>query len=146
MFQELKAGYGRTKGLLIGGVIHGVWHFPVMLAVGYEYGKDYIGAPLLGLVVFCIYTMSMGIVSDFLYVRSGSMWLPVILHGMINSAASPRMLLGNSHPDRSIFGPVDVGLIALLPMAICAAYLLWYQYKLEQMELEKIFGNNSFSV
>ncbi len=132
MYQELKARFGRTKGLLIGGVIHGVWHFPVMLAAGYEYGKDYIGAPLLGLVVFCIYTMSMGIISDFLYVRSGSIWLPAILHGMINSDASPRMLLGNSHPERSVFGPVDVGLIAALPMVMCAAFLLWYQHKENQ--------------
>ena len=37
-----------------------------MIFVGYEYGKDYIGAPVLGLFVFCLYTISMGIVSDFL--------------------------------------------------------------------------------
>ena len=129
MYPELKAGYGRTKGLLIGGVIHGAWHFPAIIIAGFEYGKDYIGAPLLGLIVFCIFTISMGIVLDFLYVKSGSIWLSAILHGMINAEASPRMVLGNGHPERSVFGPVDVGLIAAIPMMSCAAFLLWYQYK-----------------
>ena len=53
MYPELKDAYGRTKGLLIGGVIHGAWHFPAIILFGFEYGKNYIGAPLLGLVVFC---------------------------------------------------------------------------------------------
>ena len=141
MYPELKAGYGRTKGLIIGGVIHGAWHFPVMLMVGYEYGKDYIGAPLFGLVVFCLYTVSMGIISDFLYMRSGTIWLSALFHAMINAEASPRMLLGNDHPERSVLGPVDVGLIAAIPMVTCAAFLLWYQYKQEQAELEETFGS-----
>ncbi len=50
------------------------------------------------------------------------------------------MLLGNDHPERSVLVPVDVGLIAAIPMVTCAAFLLWYQYKQEQMELEETFG------
>ena len=137
MYPELKDGYGRTKGLLIGGVIHGAWHFPAMILFGYEYGKDYIGAPFLGLVVFCLFTVAMGIVADFLYVKSESIWLPAIFHAMINSEFSPRMVLGNSHPERSIFGPVDIGIIGMLPMAAVAVFLLWYQHKREQMEIEE---------
>ena len=143
MYPELKTKYGRTKGLLIGGVIHGAWHFPVMLLVGYEYGRDYIGAPVLGLFVFCMFTVSMGIVADFLYTKSGSIWLPAIFHAMINSSVSPRILKGDSHPERSIFGPSDIGMIAMLPMAAFAAFLLWYQYKREQMELEELFSGES---
>ena len=145
MYPELKAGYGRTKGLLIGGVIHGAWHFPAMLLAGFEYGKDYIGAPLLGLVVFCFFTVAMGIIADFIYVRSCSIWLPAIYHAMINSAFSPRMVSGNHHPERSIFGPSDIGLIAMIPMVTCASILLWYQYKHEQMELEEAFDGISSS-
>lgn len=137
MYPELKDGCGRTKGLLIGGVIHGTWHFPAMIIFGFEYGKDYIGAPLLGLVVFCFYTVAMGIVADFLYVKSGSIWLPAIFHAMINSEFSPRMVLGNSHPECSIFGPVDIGIIGMLPMAAVAVFLLWYQHKRERMEIEE---------
>lgn len=137
MYPMLKEGYGRTKGLIVGGVIHGAWHFPAMILAGFEYGKDYIGAPLLGLVVFCIYTVAMGIIADFLYVKSGSIWLPAIFHAMINSEFSPNMVSGKKHPERSVFGPVDIGLIAMIPMVTCAAFLLWYQYKHEQMEIEE---------
>lgn len=140
MYPTLKEGYGRTKGLLIGGVIHGAWHFPAMLLFGFEYGKDYIGAPFLGLIVFCLYTAAMGIVADFLYVKSDSIWLPAIFHAMINSTFSPRMVLGNSHPERSIFGPVDIGIIGMLPMASVAVFLLWYQHKQEQMKIEECFS------
>ncbi|MBQ9898476.1 MAG: CPBP family intramembrane metalloprotease [Ruminococcus sp.] len=145
MYPELEESHGRTKGLLIGGAIHGAWHFPGMLLAGFEYGTDYIGAPVLGLVVFCFYTVAMGIISYHLYVKSGSIWLPAIFHAMINSESSPRMLLGNSHPERSVFGPVDIGLIAMLPMAACAAFLLWYQYKREQTEPENDLYADSFS-
>ena len=146
MFPELKVGYGRTKGLLIGGLIHGAWHFPAMILVGYEYGKDYIGAPLLGLLIFPLFTISTGIISDFLYVRSGSIWLPAILHGAVNAEISPSIFMSKGHSERSIFGPVDVGLIGMLPMLICAAFLLWYQHKREQLEFEEIFDGNSISV
>jgi len=146
MYPELKNKHGRTKGLLIGGVIHGAWHFPVMIGVGYEYGKEYIGAPVLGLVVFCLFTVSMGIVADFLYVKSGSIWLPAIFHATINGAPSPGILLSDSHPERSIFGPFDIGLISMIPMAVCAVFLLWYQYNREQMELDELFDDNSFSL
>ncbi len=53
--------------------------------------------------------------------------------------------MGNSHPERSVFGPVDIGLIAMLPMAACAAFLLWYQYKREQVERENDSDGDSFS-
>lgn len=90
--------------------------------------------------------VSMGIIADFLYVKSGSIWMPVIFHAMINLEFSPRMVLGNSHPERSIFGPMYIVIIGMLPMASVADFLLWYQYKREQMELEETFDSDSFSV
>lgn len=122
MFPALKEGMGRTRGLLIGGVIHGAWHFPVMLFAGYEYGWDYIGAPLLGLPVFCIFTVSTGVISFWLYERSESIWLPAIAHGAVNSAFNPYMLGGNER--RTVFGPSMIGLIGVIPFAAFAVYLL----------------------
>ncbi|MCM1313891.1 MAG: CPBP family intramembrane metalloprotease [Prevotella sp.] len=129
LFPELKKSLGRTKGVLIGGVIHGVWHFPLMLFVGYEYGKDYIGAPLLGLFTFCIFTVTTGIISDYLYEKSYSIWLPAIFHGLINSTINPCLLRGNEHTERSIFGPVSIGLISVMPMALFAAGILYIDFR-----------------
>lgn len=126
LFPELKKSLGRTKGVLLGGVIHGAWHFPLMLLVGYEYGKDYIGAPLLGLFAFCIFTVTTGIISDYLYERSRSIWLPALFHGAVNSTISPYLLRGNEHLERSVLGPLDIGLISVIPMALVAAGILYF--------------------
>ena len=122
MFPELVEGMGRTKGLLVGGVIHGAWHFPLILFAGYEYGTHYIGAPLLGLPVFCIFTVSTGIISYWFYERSESIWLPAIVHGATNATFNPYMLGGSVR--RTIFGPSMVGLIGVIPFAVFAVYLL----------------------
>ena len=127
LFPKLKEHFGRTRGLLLGGVIHGAWHFPLMLLIGYEYGKDYIGAPLLGLFAFCVFTTATGIISDFLYEKSECIWLPALFHGSINSTFNPYMLNTCEHDERSIFGPVDIGLIAVLPMLLFAVNILYYE-------------------
>lgn len=129
LFPELKERFGRTKGVLLGGVIHGVWHFPLMLLIGYEYGKNYIGAPLLGLFAFCIFTVTTGIISDYLYERSQSIWLPALFHGAINSTFNPYLLRGDENLERSIFGPVSIGLISVIPMALFAVGILYNNSK-----------------
>ena len=45
----------------------GVWHWPVIILAGYEYGTDYIGSPILGPLVFCLFTIAGGILLDFVY-------------------------------------------------------------------------------
>ena len=53
LYPRLKARFGIGKGRLLGGLIWGVWHWPVMLLAGYNYGAQYFGAPLLGPLLFC---------------------------------------------------------------------------------------------
>ena len=141
LFPELDTYLGRTKAVLIGGVIHGVWHFPVILLAGYEYGTDYIGAPLLGMIAFCIFTLTTGIISYWLYERSSSIWLPAISHGMVNATFNPYMLRGAEHFERSVFGPVDIGLISGIPYVIAAAVILHLANKRERMEYD-LFRTN----
>lgn len=135
LFPELKKLCGRTKGVLIGGVIHGIWHFPLMLLIGYEYGTDYIGAPVLGLLAFCIFTVTTGIISDHLYEKSKSIWLPAIIHGTTNATFDVYMLGGDRR--RTIFGPANIGLISMIPLAALAAWILYKYYISESAEAEE---------
>lgn len=48
MMPRLKERLGLLNGRLLGGIIWGVWHWPLMLLVGYEYGTNYLGAPCWG--------------------------------------------------------------------------------------------------
>lgn len=42
MMPRLKERFGLLNGRMLGGVIWGVWHWPIMLLTGYEYGTHYL--------------------------------------------------------------------------------------------------------
>lgn len=49
MMPRLKERFGLLNGRLLGGFVWGIWHWPLMLLVGYEYGTNYLGAPPAGI-------------------------------------------------------------------------------------------------
>ena len=71
LYPQLKAKFGRKKGWLIGGAIWGIWHWPVIWLIGYEYGTNYVGFPIAGMLIFCIFATAAGIVCDWLYEKAG---------------------------------------------------------------------------
>ena len=94
MMPRLKARFGLLNGRLLGGVVWGVWHWPLMLLVGYEYGTNYLGAPVLGLVVWCVVCFALNTLLDLLYEKTGCIWVPAIAHGAFNAiAALPQVLI-----------------------------------------------------
>lgn len=125
MLPRLKARFGRRGGWLLGGVIWGAWHWPVMILAGYEYGLEYWGAPVLGPIVFCLFTTAIGLLLDLCYEKTGSIWIPSLGHGAVNAAAGiPMLLLNPEYADGMILGPCMNGLIAGLPLLALALYVL----------------------
>jgi len=125
LYPQLKARFGRTKGWIWGGVIWGAWHWPVIWLIGYEYGFDYVGFPAVGMLIFCVFTVALGILCDWLYERSGSIWLPSICHGAINAAATiPLAVSLADTASARLLGPAPNGLIAGLPFVAAAAVLI----------------------
>ena len=125
MLPRMKERFGRRKGLLLGGVIWGAWHWPVMLLAGYEYGLSYWGFPVLGMLVFCLFTTALGIFLDLLYEKTGSIWYPALGHGAVNAVAGiPLLLLDPAYANETILGPSMHGLIAGIPLLLFAALLL----------------------
>lgn len=123
LYPYLKEKFGRTKGRILGGICWGAWHFPVMLLAGYEYGKDYLGAPVLGPVVFCLSTICMGILLDHVYEKTETIWAPALMHGAINALTIFVYLVKPEYADRMILGPASIGLIGMIPMALLAICL-----------------------
>ena len=128
LYPQLKARFGRKKGWLLGGFIWGAWHWPLIWLIGYEYGAaagnpvGYAGFPISGMLLFCVFTVGLGILHDWLYEKSGSIWVPSIFHGAINAAATipPTMCLINTGSAR-LLGPVPNGILAGLPLLVFAA-------------------------
>ena len=125
MTPYFKEKYGRRPGLMISGIIWGIWHWPLIILIGYEYGTVYYGAPFLGPVAFCLIAVCMGILLDYVYDKGRSIWLPAVLHGSFNAWATiPLAVFNPLYARAMILGPAPVGLLAGVPFILCALLLL----------------------
>jgi membrane protease YdiL (CAAX protease family) len=123
LYPELNKRFGRIPTWLIGGFIWAVFHFPVMLIAGYEYGKDYVGAPVLGLITFTVFCITLGALHEIIYDKTRCIWFPALLHGSINAAITLyRMVLDGSRIVEinrlMVFGPGYNGLISMIPAVV----------------------------
>ena len=126
LYPQLKAKFGKRRGWLIGGVIWGIWHWPLMWLIGYEYGTDYAGFPVVGMLLFCIFTTAAGILCDWLCEKTECIWIPSIFHGAINAVGTVPLALCIANTGSAILlGPAPHGIIAGLPMIVCAMILLF---------------------
>ena len=124
MYPMLKDRFGITRGRLLGGTIWGVWHWPIMLLAGYEYGTTYWGAPVTGPLLFCVITIAMGILLDVLYEKTNCIWVPALCHGAINAFAGvPTLFLNPACADKLLLGPLMIGVISGLPLMLTAFIL-----------------------
>ena len=125
LYPRLKERFGTARGRLLGGAIWGVWHWPVMIFAGYNYGTAYWGAPVLGPLLFCVICIALGTVIDYLYEKTDCIWIPALAHGAFNAVSGLGMLvLDPAFADRTTLGPMPIGLIAGLPLLLLAALLL----------------------
>ncbi len=134
LYPQLKAKLGRRKGWIIGGIIWGMWHWPLIWLVGYEYGaatanqNGYIGFPIVGMLLFCVITVGWGILHDWLYEKSESIWIPSLFHGAINAvAALPLSVCLTNTGSARLLGPAPMGVLAALPFLLVAIVLLLRQ-------------------
>jgi membrane protease YdiL (CAAX protease family) len=111
------APLGPRRAALLIGVIWGVWHAP-LIAMGYNYPDS----PLLGPLLMTGFTVVYGVVLGWLRARSGSVWPAALAHGAINAEAIAVAVFFT--PASRLVG-APIGLVALLPAAVCAALLLW---------------------
>ena len=107
---------GKREAMLVMGVIWGVWHWPVV-AMGYNYGTTYPGAPWGGLLMMIWFTLTLGTLLGWLTLRAGSVWPAVIGHGAINGIASLGALFIKGQPNL-LLGPLPVGLIGSVGFAV----------------------------
>ncbi len=114
---------GVRRAMVAMGLIWGVWHWPV-IAMGYNFGDAYPGAPWLGLLAMVWFTFVVGTVLGWSVVRAGSVWPAVIGHAALNGIAALGLLFVVGEPN-SLLGPTSVGLIGGIGWTIFALVLLW---------------------
>ncbi len=70
---------GRRRGVLILGLIWGLWHFPAVWM-----GHTYPGQAVLGSLMITIFTVFFGIFLSYAMLKTGSIWLVAFLHAVNN--------------------------------------------------------------
>ena len=133
LYPQLKAKFGKRQGWLLGGVIWGMWHWPLIWLIGYEYGTDYAGFPIVGMLIFCIFATAAGVLCDWLYEKTNCIWIPSIFHGAINAAGTvPAVICITNTGSVILLGPAPNGVLAGLPLMICAMILFVKSVKPEE--------------
>lgn len=75
--------FGRPAGLVVAGILWGLWHLPLILM-----GHDYPHHPVLGAVVFVGFCVLLSPLLQWLFEMSGSALAPALGHGVVNQATS----------------------------------------------------------
>ncbi len=106
---ELEKKYGKSRAAVITGIIWGVWHTPINV-MGYNYGRDYPGFPILGVFAMCLSCIALGLWLSYFTSESGSIWPAALFHGSINAIGSLGITVSGK-PELQIWGPAITGAI-----------------------------------
>jgi uncharacterized protein len=111
---------GLRKAVLLTGMIHGVWHWPLILMTA----SLVPGVTFLSPLVYLVFTCALSILLSWGTLRSGSVWPASIGHGSANAASAlPGYLLkGSAIP---LIGPDVTGLIGGIGYTILALMLFF---------------------
>jgi len=118
MMPKLEELFGTGWSVLIGGVIWGVWHFPINM-MGHNFGTGYWGEPWSGFISFTIFTIFVGAILTLLTKKTGSVWPATFLHAVNNTGAGILGAFVNQEKISGIFeDPVIGGTILKIPVIL----------------------------
>jgi len=105
--------FGSFSGVLLIGLIWGLWHLPLSLM-----GLNFPQNLALGNILYLVWAVVIGIIFSYAVLKTGSIWIAVLLHGITDSLVSIGYLYIANGQIIAVFLPV------LVLMGIFAAVLL----------------------
>ena len=121
LYPAMREQMPRRRAAILTGAAWGLWHAP-LIAMGYNYGSDYLGFPVSGIVAMTIFCMAFGTFLCLLRERSGSVWPCALAHGSLNAVAGLGMWFSRSAG--GTLGPMPLGLLGCIPVVLLALWLL----------------------
>ena len=108
---------GRVRGVVLVGLIWGLWHAP-LIAMGYNYPNH----PFLGIFLMSLYTIALAFILGLAYFQSRSVWLAAYLHGLNNQIFSFLVMMIYTPTDMTFsFG---IGIYGLFVFVLIVILLL----------------------
>jgi membrane protease YdiL (CAAX protease family) len=109
---------GQFRAILFSGVIWGLWHAPAVLL-----GLNYPSRPIAGIFMMIVFTVLLGAIFSWLYLRTLSPWAPALAHGSLNAIAGlPVIFLTGVD---IVIGGTLPSLIGWIPLALFVGWLIW---------------------
>lgn len=137
LYPKLEEVFGFKVAVLLGGLIWGIWHFP-LVAVGHV-GTGYWGEPYTGCLIFAVDCISTGYLLYVLTKKSGSVWPAVLLHAFNNTNSNvPAMFINREKLPGFLQDGLAEQVIFVMGSCIVAAivYLVWGEGK-EQKKIRE---------
>jgi uncharacterized protein len=84
--QDRRLGlFGGYKGIILVGLIWGLWHAPLMMM-----GMNFPAEPFLQAnLVYLLYTVVMSVIFGYAVIKTGSIWIAVLLHALTDMMVNP---------------------------------------------------------
>ncbi|MCI3921196.1 CPBP family intramembrane metalloprotease [Paenibacillus sp. TRM 82003] len=112
--------YGSIRALVLVGIIHGVFHFPIMFAGNYHAE----GNLLVIIPMFLLSTILASIMFGVTRIRTGSVWPAAIMHAVHNIAWGELSAFTVSHSDQSAYIGGESGVIVLTLYSLVALWMV----------------------
>jgi len=120
LLPKLATGNRRAAPALVG-LLHGVWHLPLMLLTTVY---NPIGNRLITVPVFLAVLTAAGVIFGYLRTASGSTWPAVIMHGTFNAVWGTLAASAvTDHPVTAAYLTGETGLFTVGAVAVAAAIL-----------------------
>lgn len=115
-------GQGRQQAVLISGLLHAIWHLPLIFLTPY-YHTD--GNLVIVTMLFLLTLTAAGVIYGYLWLTYDSLWPAAILHRAVNAYWSVfAAFTVASSPLATEYLGGESGLLTLLPTAILAGWCL----------------------
>ncbi len=111
--------WGIKKGVLLIGVIWGLWHAPVIAS-----GYNYPGHPVAGIITMVLFCITTGIIFSYAVFKTGSVWIAALLH-LITNTVLPSAMYYLCMPN-DILLSFGMGIYGIIFTSIFAFIILWY--------------------
>jgi membrane protease YdiL (CAAX protease family) len=121
LLPKLQEFVSDRKALVITGAIWGIWHLPAIV-MGHNYGTNYIGYPVLGILAMIIFCIVLGIIEGYATIKLKSAVPAAMIHSTVNAGAGFPIVLAKGGYN-TLLGPAITGLIGGLPFLIVAVIL-----------------------
>lgn len=115
---------GRTRALLLSGLLHGIWHLPILLLTPFYHAS---GDRLTVAALFLLSTTFGGVFFGYLRLTSQSVWPAVLAHGALNMFWTMFMSITVAVTSAEVleYWAGESGVITLVEIVLIAGWLIY---------------------